>query len=69
MKLWTSAQKALSPGQGAQPAATGVIIAGLLREHALIEINAVAVLRICAPSPCTGRNSKSAPVMLLTAVP
>lgn len=31
--------------KGAQPAATGVIVAGLLREHALIEINAVAVLR------------------------
>lgn len=29
----------------AQPTATGVIVAGLLREHALIEINAVAVLR------------------------
>lgn len=31
--------------KGAQPTATGVIVAGLLREHALIEINAVAVLR------------------------
>lgn len=31
--------------KGAQPVATGVIVAGLLREHALIEINAVAVLR------------------------
>ena len=31
--------------KGAQPAATGVIVAGLLREHALIEISAVAVLR------------------------
>jgi len=32
--------------KGAQPTATGVIVAGLLRQHALIEINAVAVLRI-----------------------
>ncbi len=31
--------------KGAQPTATGVIVAGLLRQHALIEINAVAVLR------------------------
>jgi len=31
--------------KGAQPTATGVIVAGLLREHAVIEINAVAVLR------------------------
>lgn len=31
--------------KGAQPTATGVIVAGLLREHALIEISAVAVLR------------------------
>ena len=31
--------------KGAQPTATGVLVAGLLREHALIEINAVAVLR------------------------
>ena len=31
--------------QGAQPTATGVIVAGLLRQHALIEINAVAVLQ------------------------
>lgn len=31
--------------KGAQPTATGVIVAGLLREHALIEINAVAVLK------------------------
>ena len=31
--------------KGAQPTATGVIVAGLLREHALIEINAVAVLQ------------------------
>jgi enamine deaminase RidA (YjgF/YER057c/UK114 family) len=31
--------------KGSQPTATGVIVAGLLREHALIEINAVAVLR------------------------
>ena len=31
--------------KGAQPTATGVMVAGLLREHALIEINAVAVLR------------------------
>lgn len=31
--------------KGAQPTATGVIVAGLLREHALIEINAIAVLR------------------------
>jgi len=30
---------------GAQPTATGVIVAGLLRQHALIEINAVAVLQ------------------------
>lgn len=30
--------------KGAQPTATGVIVAGLLREHALIEINAVAVI-------------------------
>ena len=30
--------------KGAQPAATGVIVAGLLRQHALIEISAVAVL-------------------------
>ena len=29
----------------AQPTATGVRVAGLLREHALIEISAVAVLR------------------------
>ena len=31
--------------KGAQPTATGVIVAGLLRQHALIEINAVAVLQ------------------------
>ena len=31
--------------KGAQPTATGVQVAGLLREHALIEISAVAVLR------------------------
>ena len=31
--------------KGAQPTSTGVMVAGLLREHALIEINAVAVLR------------------------
>lgn len=31
--------------RGARPAATGVIVAGLLREGALIEISAVAVLR------------------------
>ena len=31
--------------KGAQPTATGVIVAGLLRQHAVIEINAVAVLR------------------------
>ena len=31
--------------KGAQPTATGVIVAGLLREHALIEINAVAILQ------------------------
>jgi enamine deaminase RidA (YjgF/YER057c/UK114 family) len=31
--------------KGAQPTATGVRVAGLLREHALIEISAVAVLR------------------------
>ena len=31
--------------KGAQPTATGVIVAGLLREHALIEITGVAVLR------------------------
>jgi enamine deaminase RidA (YjgF/YER057c/UK114 family) len=31
--------------KGAQPTATGVIVAGLLRQHALIEINAVAILR------------------------
>lgn len=31
--------------QGAQPTANGVIVAGLLREHALIEINAVPLLR------------------------
>jgi enamine deaminase RidA (YjgF/YER057c/UK114 family) len=31
--------------KGAQPTATGVIVAGLLRRDALIEISAVAVLR------------------------
>ena len=31
--------------KGAQPTATGVIVAGLLRQHALIEISAVAVLK------------------------
>ena len=31
--------------KGAQPTATGVIVAGLLRQHALIEINAVAVIK------------------------
>jgi enamine deaminase RidA (YjgF/YER057c/UK114 family) len=31
--------------KGAQPTATGVQVAGLLREHALIEISAIAVLR------------------------
>jgi enamine deaminase RidA (YjgF/YER057c/UK114 family) len=31
--------------KGAQPTATGVQVAGLLREHAVIEISAIAVLR------------------------
>ncbi len=31
--------------RSAQPTATGVIVAGLLRQHALIEINAVAILK------------------------
>lgn len=33
----------------ARPTSTGVLVAGLLREHALIEISAVAVLRGRAP--------------------
>ncbi|MCC7487882.1 MAG: RidA family protein [Burkholderiales bacterium] len=33
------------------PAATGVLVAGLLREHALIEISAIAVLRTPRPRP------------------
>ena len=33
----------------ARPTSTGVLVAGLLREHALIEISAVAVLRTSAP--------------------
>ena len=36
---------------GPYPAATGVIVAGLLRPGALIEISAVAVLPAAGPSP------------------
>jgi enamine deaminase RidA (YjgF/YER057c/UK114 family) len=32
-----------------RPTSTGVLVAGLIREHALIEISAVAVLRDPAP--------------------
>jgi hypothetical protein len=44
--------------QGRFPAATGVIVAGLLREGALIEISAVAVLP--GPSPLPSEESRRA---------
>lgn len=43
------------------PAATGVIVAGLLREGALIEISAVAVLRPQSGAPARGPDDFEAP--------